>query len=386
MPDMKEWKEVTSEPKRNEAQDRFVEADWSNYYDTGYGRGADVLKFFLMIFVFFASFGFPTFGFLGAISGYVPVLCQFVVPTFFILCGFFTLPKDEAVRGGKLSRGMKRSGILFLALFVVLFAFNVIILLLQGTTDLSNLLSKRLWFNFLVMSYWPFPRGETILFIRNLFYAYVVLLILHKTLLLRALKIPFLLLGAVGLLLGEFSGLIRLDLFGYGYLPANAVTYAIPLMLFGALMREKFSLFLSIHPVLYWIMIVGGVALSFGEFQFLSSLGVLRYLGMSVGSFFTAVGLAGWALVHPKINGSFFVLHGRSYARRMYYLSQPMFFVIMLAAELLKPALIPFLMEYASVILFAICFALAFLIGFVKDQILFIRKMDREPGVGEAPR
>ena len=103
------------------------------YNDGGIGRGADVLRFFLTPRICIVSFGFPTLfdANIPHLSDYVAVLCNFILPVFFILSGFFVLPADEKVRREKLNRAVKRTGLFFvcLAVCMLLFAYLYYVLL-----------------------------------------------------------------------------------------------------------------------------------------------------------------------------------------------------------------------------------------------------------------
>ena len=305
------------------------------YYDNGLrGGGANSLKFWLMPFMCFVLYGFPFPQ--TMLSSYITVFSRFAAPASFILCGFFVLPTDREIRLQKLGRALRRSAGFFFSLFVVYLTVNIIYLQVRHVYWVPEVLRTRILFNFFVLNMWPFSAtGSSIWFIQSLFYAYAVLLIADKLNLLRFYKVFMAILFAVMLLSGELAGVIGLESFtGYPFIPGGAVTRALPYLLLGMFIRENAATFLKPGKLVYFLLIIAGFALAYGEVMFLGVTGYYVYSGHLLGLGLVAAALCCWALSLPRSIDSFSAMHGRSYSKRIYAIAPLAAFTLMVIAGL----------------------------------------------------
>lgn len=332
-----------------------------------YCYAADFLKFWLMPFVCILCFGFPT-----AYGGFISTLCGFAPLCFYILCGFFTLIDEEDVpeeiqediQRRLLLKGMKRSGTLFALLLAVYTLVNVSYFVLNGA-GVSELLSKRILFNFFVLSAWPFSMGQSISFIQCLFYAYVILFVLQRLGLLRFYKVLLLLCLVLTLITGEFAGVLNFRFLGAPYLPPNVITCALPYMLIGKLIREKTEVLFR-HSSAAWLsLILPGVLLAVLELTLLSRMGLLRTADHVVGFGVMAVGICCCALSSPEMPPSWFSFHGRRFARIIYAICQVVAFVLIVPAGELAPNLVPYIQQAGGLAVYVICLVTAILYDLV---------------------
>lgn len=367
------------------------------YYEGGYGRGVDVLRFFLAMLVCIVSFGFPTVfnESIPDFSHYAETLCSFIVPAFFILSGFFVLPQDEKLRREKLGRAVKRSGLYFLCLTVVLLilAYFYYVLInyirnpqagfgnfagyfLREFRDLA--LSKRAWFEFIVLCKWPFDQGFSIWFVQSMFYGYVFLWILDRLKAWRFYKVILIITLLFGFVTVEMSGFIPFDFLGYTSIPiVKVLTYSIPFMLLGAFLRENATFLMRVPPLAYWGAFLLGFGITFGELSLLIHFGKVISTNFFIGSLISALAICGWSLVHPDCKNGFLSNHGRSYARRIYLLSQPVAILLILLINFLAtrlPNVAQMLYQYSSLFILLICFLLALLIGWIRFIITDARR------------
>ena len=236
-----------------------------------YGFGVDRLKLLLMPLVCVLSFGIP-----WMVGGIVRDLCRSAPLAFYILCGFFVLTEDEGERHRKLHRAIRSTGIFFLVLTLFYLGLNALIFSLQGVDWTGSILTKRVLFNFVVLCIWPFQTGECLWFIHSLFYAWVLLMLLDLRRHLPSLILPlFLITALLMLFLGEFAGLIRLNFLGYTYIPANAVTRALPYLLLGALLRRHSERLFLTNPMIWGGLVALGIVLAVSETLLLSYTGKL---------------------------------------------------------------------------------------------------------------
>ncbi len=340
----------------------------SEFYDNeGFALSADLLKFFLMPFVFFALLGFP-----GTYGKYVSVCSNFAASAFFILSGFFTLMPDKDSRIVKLKRGFKRSLVFFSVLFIGYVIMNIIYLAYfdsLGFFASIEFLRKRTFFDFLILNRWPLPMGNSIWFIQSLTYAYLFFLIIEK-LKLAKFYIPILIILAVfTLATGEFAAFLGFPHFGYSHIPGGAITRAIPYMLIGMLIRKNADKVLNIKRFIYVIIFFVGIILSVAEIRILSHFKMLIYTGHMIGFGIMAISVCCFALSKPIIKDNFLGYHGRSYARRMYALCQPVSIFTRVICSIIKPEFSNITTQYGSIISFVICLIIAFLIGIIKYAI-----------------
>lgn len=331
---------------------------------------ADRLKFWLMPFAIFVLFGFPTFGSSGVVSGYIQNLSKFVIPTFFVLSGFFILTPDDTERGKKIINAVKRTFFTFLIMFAVYTVINLIYYSYKhaGWAWTANLLSGSNVFKFLALNIYPFSMGASLSFIHRYFYACIVLLILDKCKLLKqpVIYVPLLvILFTVMLSCGEFAKVLGITYFSY--LPGLAITMTLPYMLLGMVIRKHANSILNIPRYVFAILFVLGFAMSIAELVALNKFELFVYGGHTVGFMLMAVSLCCFALANTNRSQSFVAIHGRSYSKRIYYLCPV---VNMIALNLIQTA-VPkryrgSIGDFLSVFIYLICLFLAYAIGKLK--------------------
>lgn len=339
----------------------------SNFYDEDNAASrVDLIKFCLMPFVFFALLGFPISGIIG---NYVIDFSNFAALSFFIFCGFFTLAPNPEIRAKKLKKALKRSWRFFLTLLAVYFALNVAYMAYIG--ELRTLFSAEYFrlskiFDFLVLNVWPFPMGSSIWFIQSLAYSYLFFYIAEKFKLSK-IYLPLLIVLLIFMLLsGELSRLVGFPYLGYNYIPGGTITKALPFMLIGMLIRKSVDKLDIMPRIVYAITFLMGIAVAVGERLLLQKLGLFVYAGNSVGYLIMAISACCYALSDPVMSKNFLSNHGRSYARRMYALCQPVYFIIWVIVGAINVSALPTVSLLGSVICFAICFVRAYFMGVIK--------------------
>ena len=326
---------------------------------TLYGYGADRLKLLLMPAVCVLSFGLP-----GTAGSAVRDLCRAAPLAFYILCGFFVLTEDEEERHQKLRRVIRSSGIFFAALSVFYLGLNALVFALQDVNWVGDVLTKRVLFNFIVLCVWPFHTGECLWFIQSLFYAWVILWFLDLRGHLPFFVLPlFIVTTILMLLIGEFAGLIHLNLLGYAYIPANAVTRALPYLLLGALLRRHSERFLSVNPLLWGGLLVLGIILALTEILFLSYTGKLVYVGHTIGYGLMALALSCIALAHPEEELDPVFRHARCLSRFIYAFHQPVGFFLPLVLALFGERLASVVLSFGGIAVFIFTLVPALLVG-----------------------
>ena len=309
---------------------------------TLYGYGADRLKLLLMPAVCVLSFGLP-----GTVGSAVRDLCRAAPLAFYILCGFFVLTEDEEERHQKLRRAIRSSGIFFAVLSVFYLGLNALVFTLQGVDWAGSILTKRVLFNFVVLCVWPFQTGECLWFIQSLFYAWVLLWLLDLRGHLPLLILPlFLVTTVLMLVLGEFAGLIHLNLLGYAYIPANALTRALPYLLLGALLRRHSEHLFLINPLLWGGLLVLGVD-----------------VGHTVGYGLMAFSICCIALVHPEEELGILFCHARCLSRFIYAFHQPVGFFLPLVLALLGGKFASVVLNFGGIVVFFFTLVPALLVG-----------------------
>ena len=326
---------------------------------TLYGYGADRLKLLLMPAVCVLSFGLP-----GTVGSAVRDLCRAAPLAFYILCGFFVLTEDEEERHQKLRRAIRSSGIFFAVLSVFYLGLNALVFTLQGVDWAGSILTKRVLFNFVVLCVWPFQTGECLWFIQSLFYAWVLLWLLDLRGHLPLLILPlFLVTTVLMLVLGEFAGLIHLNLLGYAYIPANALTRALPYLLLGALLRRHSERLFVANPLLWGGLLVLGVILALAEILLLSYTGKLVYVGHTVGYGLMAFSICCIALVHPEEELGILFCHARCLSRFIYAFHQPVGFFLPLVLALLGGKFASVVLNFGGIVVFFFTLVPALLVG-----------------------
>ena len=337
----------------------------SDYYNHGHrARGADKLKFFLMPFVIFVLFGFPT-----RFGGYVKIYSNFVAPAFYILCGFFVLCPDAEMRSEKIKRALKKSFKFFAALFITYSAISIVYFTVVGADWIPEVLRRRTLFDFFVFNMWPqaFPLGNSIWFIQSLFYAYVFFYIAERAKLSRYYAPVFIVCFLIMLFTGEFSAIVGFPYFGYMFIPGGAVTRAIPYMLLGMFVRKNADKFLTFRKRIYIIFFTAGILLTYLEIELLSRFHILKYYGHLIGLGIMALSVCCLALSYPILKENFLTLRGRRYARRIYALCQPVaFFITLIISMTINSDYFGYFIEYRSLIVYLLSIGIAYLVGISK--------------------
>lgn len=345
-----------------------------------YHHGADMLKFFLMPLVCFACFGLPG----GRVGAYLSMLCQFVAPAFFILCGFFAA-EDEDTGNDHSGKLIWRTALRFLLLLAIYLAFNVGMLMLQGASlrgIFMGLAQRRVLFNFFVLCIWPFQNamGGSIWFIQALLYVRIGLWLLGKLKLMRFYKI-FMILGFLAMLVtGELAGVVGFRFLGYPYFPVNWLNCALPNMLLGRWLYEKRKSILAWHVKVYAVGIPVMLALAWCEFALLVRLGYSVYTGSSI--FFTLAALCACGVFLPwdEMRYNFAAAHGKSYSRRIYALCQPVGLLMLLIAGFVSGDVRRGVQLFGGIAVYPFCLLIAFLYGY------FVHKAERKKGTTPLPK
>lgn len=296
-----------------------------------YVHSAELIKFLLIPFVCFWVYGFPD----GL--GLVELLSGFAIPTFYLLSGYFSLSGEEEERGERLKRNIVRNAVFFGLLFVLYVAINLLVPVFRNEISLNMFISKRMWFNFLVLNFWPFTVGDSIWFIQALLYANIILYFANKFHLLKFYKLFLIVLVVVMLLTGELAGVIGFNLFGYGYIPGNFLTRALPYLLLGMLLREKYDLLKKFPFWVYLIMFVLGGGLVFGEYFLLFKIGKLVYISHLFGYMVMAVAVCGLMIALDNMPINFVSYYGGRCAKIVYAIHNPMFYLIYLMVIINNP-------------------------------------------------
>ena len=346
------------------------------YTEKYHSKSVDRLKFWLMPFVMFLFFGLPT-----TVGGYIGLLSYSTGPVFFILSGFFILSPDGEVRRTKLKHALKSSLKFFLILFAVYVLINILYLRFMEIEWTSEVLRKRTLFDFLVLNIFPFRTGNSIWFIQSYFYANVILLIADKLKLLNKafIYIPaFLILFGFSVACGELAKVFGFPYFGYPYIPGNAITRALPYMLLGMIIRKYANTILNIRRWLFPVFFAVGLALSLAEYLLLKHFNLLIYGGHMIGFAVMATSVCCFALSKTESKSSFISSHGRNYAKRIYALSQPVYFVFIIATGITAGNLYYYIRAFSSIFVYLICLAIAYGIGVAKFAIADIKKLDNQ--------
>lgn len=362
---------ISDEAASTEAASDESEKASSQDAASGTYRGINILKFWLMPFVCFASFGFP-----GPYGAFVSRLSLFAPIAFYILCGFLLSAKEKD-DPDIYKRLMKRSARQFALIFVILVIMNGVLL---GATGMfgeaaSQIFRKRTLFNIIVLCTWPFPIGETIWFIQSLLYARIILFFMNKYGLMKHYKKVLAATALFAVLFGEFAGIIHFDFHGYTSIPGNAITRAIPYMLLGRLLYEKRDALLTRPSWNYCLAFLVGIFASIGEIMLLSRIGLLVYTGHMIGYGIMAFSACCLFLKMKDVEKNFFVIHGRSYSWRIYVLSQPVGNLLLLWAGFVAPTFYVLMQVFGGIIVYPVCLAICFGIGYVRHLVREEKRM-----------
>ena len=331
--------------------------------DMPHNRGADTLKFLLIPFVCFWTFGFPD----G--KDIVARFSGFAIPAFFILSGYFVLGPDKDVRKAKMKRAIRRALITFAVMFVCYFAINIALMTADGVNWREGLLSKRTLFNFLVLNVWPYSIGSNIWFIQSLLYVYVFLLLADWWGWLRHYKLIMVLSMLFMVAAGELAMVLNFHILDYAYIPGGAVTRALPYALLGMLLREKTKRLKAVRGWVYLLIFALGAGLAFGEIYGLSMMGKLAYEGHMVGYGVMAAAACAWAVSRPAMKRTVCSVHGQSYAKRTYALANPLYFGILIVTSMTARRYMEIVSLFAGIAVYVLCMLISALITAVKKSL-----------------
>ena len=279
------------------------------------------LRLILMLFVCFWAFEFPE------PTGIVKSLSGFAVPAFFVLSGYYVLENKREVRMEKTLRKIKRTALCFA---VVFFFYAVICAVLIILKYITFTFSKRVLFEFFVLNAWPFKIGSNIWFIQAMLYAYIIIFIADKLKLLKFYKILLPILFVIMLITGEFSGMLRFNILGYPFIPGNWLTRALPYILLGRFLREKKRSLMKVQFWKYLIAFLAGGGLVLLETMFLSSIGVMQYVGHMIGYGIMAVAVCGLAISIPIGAPNRLVHFDSAISGLIYILMNPVYYLLVL--------------------------------------------------------
>ncbi len=207
---------------------------------------------------------------------------------------------------------------------------------------------------------------------------YIFFFILQKIKLFKYYKFIMAVFIIGSIALGEFAAVLHFNFLGYNYIPVGFFTIAVPFMLIGVLMREKIKIIFRIHPLIYIFAFIAGLAIAFFEMEMLGRLELLANTGQSIGLGISAIAVCCFALQNTDSNQTFFSAHGSNYAKRIYMLCEPVAFALIVPAQLFVSAKIFVVAkEFSGVLIFAICFALAVIIGFIKSLIIGRKRLGK---------
>ena len=294
-----------------------------------YVQSAELIKFLLIPFICFWKYGFPD----GL--GIIELLSGFAVPAFFVLSGYFTLAGEGEERSQRLKRAIIRDALFFGLLLVLYSAINFAVPMFIPDFGIFN--SKRLWFNFLVLNVWPLSIGDTIWFIQSLLYANIVLFFADKIHLLKHYKFILAVLLAFMLLSGEFAGVIGFNILGYGFIPGGFLTRALPYMLLGMLLQEKYDSLKKVPFWVYLILFVLGGGLAFGEYYLLYVTGKLVYIGHMLGFAVMAIAVCGLMIAWDEMPINPVSYFGGRCAKIVYAIHNPIYNIAIIAILLNNP-------------------------------------------------
>lgn len=247
----------------------------------------DFLKLLLLACVIINTFT------LVSVSG-MPILpmLSFASSTFFLIYGYFVLRDDEELPA-RLKRSIRHAAIVFVVCMVVYFALVCLSYLIVGN-NISELFTRKYFFDFFVMNIWWPYLGGNIWFVQAILYALIIFYFLNKWKLLKYDLYIMIGLFVFAILVGEGAGLIRFQVLGYSYISGNFLTRTMPYMLLGRILyKARFRRdFGKIKNWMWAVIFFVGAALYLIEFYGLLSIGKLIYINHMIGFIPMAVAAA----------------------------------------------------------------------------------------------
>ena len=337
-----------------------------------YRPAAERLRIILMFLLCILTFGLPT-----GIGETAQFLCGFVPMAFFILSGYFVL-REDAERPARILRTVKRTAIAFAVMFVGYLIVNLIAYAIDGESILAVLTSGKFWFDFLVLNLWQLKIGKLIWYVQALLYGYVIILLLEKAKLMKldwVIAVLCLILNACS---GEFSGVLGFSFAGYGHLPENFVTFALPFLLIGCFVHRKINFFFKIHRIWYWIVLVLGLGAALVERSLLGKLGFPGYYSSTVGTALAALAVCLITFKADRKRKGFETTLGfsRQETNLVYFLCEAVgYFVILLFSGVVKllnvyegELVVANLSGVIGIISFVLCFLIALAASRIRES------------------
>ena len=337
-----------------------------------YRSSIDTCRFILMLCICLNLFGVPT-----AVGSMVQIFLNFAPCACFIFSGYLVLRRSEE-REARILRAIRRSGVTFAALFVGYMALNLIF---EREYTLIKLSSKQFWFDFVVFNNWNLPIGRPIWFVQAMFYAYIILYILHRLNLLRYDWIIAAIFLIIGLLTGELSGLIHFNFLGETFIPGNFFTRALPYLLIGHLLRRKEPFLVKVGSRAWWIAAVG-LGMMIGESILLRFLGVFTYYGHLLGMGVIAVAVCSWVITgFDDVDQPFTILSFRRNAVLItYYLCSPAYYLLTRLMINTDADFYKQIAPYMGIVVIMVCLSIALIHEVLIYLIWPAEKSPKNPG------
>lgn len=336
----------------------------------GYYPSIERLRIILMFLMCINLYGLPT-----AYGEWIQTVCGFVPLAFYIISGFLVLREGED-RSQRIVRAIKRTAIAFGILAVAYFIMNFFYYRLLGINIFTAFLSKRVWFNFLILNVWQFDIGSAIWYVQALLYAYIIIYFLDKLKWLRFDWIIAAVLMVFTVITGELAGAVRWEILGYRYVAGNFLTRALPYILIGAFVRRKPVVLGNIKKIWYILGILFGIVLTVLEPLFLGRLGVPGYYGHLIGMGVTAFFVCMLAFKNNKLELGFemFLALPRWGINCIYYFCQPVSVGVAFFVSAFEKHYFNSIVGYMGIIAFAVSFILAWIVSRIKG--LFTKSND----------
>ncbi len=322
------------------------------------------LRIILMFFMCINLFGFPT-----AYGELARTICGFVPISFFILSGYLVL-FEEGNRSARIVRAIKRTFIVFVLLLIAYFIINFIYYKINDINIFYAFLSKRVWFNFVVLNVWPFQIGSAIWYVQALLYAYIIIFFMEKWKMLKLDWLIAILLILFTVFTGELAGIFKWNIAGYTYLPGNFLTRALPYVLLGSFIHRKIFTLANIPRLLFWVGIVIGIFIVVAEIVLLGYFGVTGYYGHLIGMGIIAFCACMLAFQDdlPLAGFEFFFGMSRWHINFVYYLCQPVSAVLAYVLTRFGTSVVNKGIGFIGIATFIVCFGLLWGIAYIGNR------------------
>lgn len=337
--------------------------EFETEFDNDYSPSVDRLRFVLIFLYCIKLWGFPT-----SFGPYIQFALGFVPVAFFILSGYLVLREKNRLLA--IVRAIKRTAIVFVILAVIYFLFCLFYYKVLGVDMLPQLVSKRLWFDFIAMNIWPINLCGAIWYVQALLYTYIILYFIEKFKLMKFDYIIIIVCLLITLFTGEFSQVIGFYIFGYTYIPGCFLTLAVPYVLLGGILREKIDFFDNLKRYVYFIGFIIGIALIFFEPFVLFILRVPsnydHLIGMPVAALSFIMLFIQSDPIYPE--ESFRLGLNRWEINFIFYLYVPLGAVVAVLLNSIGAKIFDAMNGFVGLISFAIAFLVALLLSFIRKK------------------